>query len=88
MFGLTVACFVFLAYLVTLDEVDLRVAALTTVVMVSAVNAVVFAKRPVVMWALDCVVSVFSRVGGVTRRGVVRIADGVRVTFAERQDRG
>ncbi|WP_067470331.1 hypothetical protein [Nocardia amamiensis] len=48
MFGLTLACFGFLGYLVTIDRADLASGVPATVGIVVAINAVVFRKHTVV----------------------------------------
>lgn len=47
MFGLTVACFVFLAYLVTIDKADLQVGIPATMGVVLTLNTAVFGTRTV-----------------------------------------
>lgn len=48
MFGLTVACLVFLAYLVTIDKTDLKVGIPATMGVVLTLNAAVFGTRTIV----------------------------------------
>ncbi|MFD8104354.1 hypothetical protein ACFV24_32955 [Nocardia fluminea] len=45
MFGLTVSCLVFIAYMVTIDKVDLVTGVSTTLGIVTTLNIVVFRKR-------------------------------------------